>query len=221
MENGRSLKSCSSSSGASSSGSSSSVGVVVVGPVSPKSPPSGSLDMYGKRRQLVKVQVLEREIALLQEELKAVDVLQPASKCCREVHEYVDGRQDPFISKKEESHLLHKPCLSWKQLCRPWGCCLSECQCHVRLPKCLSCCTCRRRQNSGRRQSGSDSNSNANCSSCWGKPTCKRGSCNGCCLMKKTMSCLSCSNCTKVNGCCPSCSNNCRCCCCYKSCCCL
>ncbi|CAI0473181.1 unnamed protein product [Linum tenue] len=51
-----------------------------------------------------------------QEELKAVDVLQPASKCCREVHEYVDGRQDPFISKKEESHLLHKPCLSWKQL---------------------------------------------------------------------------------------------------------
>ncbi|CAI0419042.1 unnamed protein product [Linum tenue] len=214
MENGRSLKSCSSSSGASSSGSSSSVGVVVVGPVSPKSPPSGSLDLYGKRRQLVKVQVLEREIALLQEELKAVEILQPASKCCREVHEYVDGRQDPFISIKEEPHQLHKPCLSWKQLCLPWVCCLGECQWHVQLPKCLSCCTCRRRHNSGHRQS----DSNSKCCSCWGKPTCKSGSCNGCGLMKSASSCLSCSNCPKVNGCCPSCSNSS---CCYKSCCCL
>lgn len=35
-------------------------------PKCPKSPPPGALDLYGKRRQTVKVQVLEREIGLLQ-----------------------------------------------------------------------------------------------------------------------------------------------------------
>lgn len=33
---------------------------------SPKSPPPPGLDLYGKRRQMVKLQVLEREIGLLQ-----------------------------------------------------------------------------------------------------------------------------------------------------------
>ncbi|KAK4269063.1 hypothetical protein QN277_022268 [Acacia crassicarpa] len=55
-------------------------------PLSPKSsPPLGLLDFYGKRKQMVKIQVLEREIALLQEELKSLEGLHPASRCCKEV----------------------------------------------------------------------------------------------------------------------------------------
>ena len=34
--------------------------------MAPKSPPPGLLDFYGKRKQMVKIKVLEREIALLQ-----------------------------------------------------------------------------------------------------------------------------------------------------------
>ncbi|XP_028752202.1 guanine nucleotide-binding protein subunit gamma 3 isoform X2 [Neltuma alba] len=55
-------------------------------PLSPRSPPPpGLLDFYGKRKQMVKIQVLEREIALLQEELKSLEGLHPASRCCKEV----------------------------------------------------------------------------------------------------------------------------------------
>lgn len=35
-------------------------------PVSPRSPPAGSIDLFGKRTQMFKVQALEREIGLLQ-----------------------------------------------------------------------------------------------------------------------------------------------------------
>lgn len=48
-----------------SSPSSSSSSSSLAAPVSPKSPP-GSRDLFGRRRQLVKVQVLEREISLLE-----------------------------------------------------------------------------------------------------------------------------------------------------------
>lgn len=39
---------------------------LVESPMGPRSPPAAALDLYGKRRQMVKVQVLEREIGLLQ-----------------------------------------------------------------------------------------------------------------------------------------------------------
>lgn len=39
---------------------------LVMSPMGPRSPPAAALDLYGKRRQMVKVQVLEREIGLLQ-----------------------------------------------------------------------------------------------------------------------------------------------------------
>ncbi|KAF7148114.1 hypothetical protein RHSIM_Rhsim03G0227100 [Rhododendron simsii] len=44
--------------------------------------------LYGKRRELAKVQMLEREISFLEEELKFVHGLQPASRSCKE---YVNG----------------------------------------------------------------------------------------------------------------------------------
>ncbi|OMO66147.1 hypothetical protein COLO4_30738 [Corchorus olitorius] len=65
-------------------------------PVSPRSPP-GSLDFYGKRTQMVKVQALEREIGLLQDELKSVDGFQPASAYCKEVDDFVGATQDPLV----------------------------------------------------------------------------------------------------------------------------
>ncbi|XVF86918.1 hypothetical protein PTKIN_Ptkin18bG0079500 [Pterospermum kingtungense] len=67
-------------------------------PVSPRSPP-GSIDLYGKRTQMFKVQALEREISLLQEELKSVEGLQPASRYCKEVDDFVGAKQDPLVTK--------------------------------------------------------------------------------------------------------------------------
>ncbi|GKE34445.1 hypothetical protein Tco_1453767 [Tanacetum coccineum] len=42
------------------------------------------VDLYGKRRQIAKVQVLEREIGLLQDEIKSLAELELASRCCKE-----------------------------------------------------------------------------------------------------------------------------------------
>ncbi|KAF1876174.1 hypothetical protein Lal_00006805 [Lupinus albus] len=52
-------------------------------PPSPKSPPEYP-DLYGKRREMARIQMLEREIRFLQEELKHVEGLQPASRCIKE-----------------------------------------------------------------------------------------------------------------------------------------
>ncbi|KAI9162087.1 hypothetical protein LWI28_023702 [Acer negundo] len=79
-------------------------------PMSPRSPPGGGLDLYGKRRQMVKVQVLEREIGLLQEELKSVEDLQPASRCCKELNDFIEAKPDPFIAEtavRAVHHFLH------------------------------------------------------------------------------------------------------------------
>ncbi|CAN1169125.1 Guanine nucleotide-binding protein subunit gamma 3 [Linum perenne] len=209
MDNGGvlNLRSSSSSSGSSS---------LTAPPVSPKSPPSGSLDLYGKRRQLVKVQILEREIGLLQEELKAVEGLELASKCCKELHDFVDGKQDPLVSLKEDAH-MHKPCLSLKRICRSWLCCLCKCQCRIKLPKCVPCCacfscscTCRGLccKRSSCSSGGSETGSKCCClSSCWRKPKCKnRGSCCCSCSCFRggcgcfAIPCVSCS-CKKVNLC--------------------
>ncbi|CAL0308681.1 unnamed protein product [Lupinus luteus] len=50
----------------------------------PKSPPPGLLNFHGKRKQLLKLQILETEILFLQEELKSLEGLLPASRCCKE-----------------------------------------------------------------------------------------------------------------------------------------
>ncbi|KAK4391883.1 Guanine nucleotide-binding protein subunit gamma 3 [Sesamum angolense] len=65
-------------------------------PPRPKSPPQYP-DLYGKRRELAKVQMLEREIGFLEEELKSIEGLQPASRSCKEVADFVTGNADPLI----------------------------------------------------------------------------------------------------------------------------
>ncbi|KAI7728926.1 hypothetical protein M8C21_027288, partial [Ambrosia artemisiifolia] len=60
----------------------------------PKSPP----ELYGKRRESAKVDMLEREIAYLQEELKSIENLRPASSCIKEVADYVVTTPEPLIT---------------------------------------------------------------------------------------------------------------------------
>ncbi|KAK1417434.1 hypothetical protein QVD17_26561 [Tagetes erecta] len=60
----------------------------------PKSPP----ELYGKRRELAKVVMLEREIGFLEEELKSIETLQPASSCIKEVADYVGTIPEPLIT---------------------------------------------------------------------------------------------------------------------------
>ncbi|KAF5793427.1 putative G-protein gamma [Helianthus annuus] len=67
--------------------------------ISPLSSPSSIVfvDLYGKRRQVAKVQVLEREIGLLQDEIKSLAELEVASRCCKELEDYVEATPDPLV----------------------------------------------------------------------------------------------------------------------------
>ncbi|KAK2412388.1 guanine nucleotide-binding protein subunit gamma [Trifolium repens] len=94
--------------------SSSSSSVPSLPPPSPKSPPEYP-DLYGKRREMAKVQMLEREISFLEEELKSVEGLQPASKCCKELADYVVANSDPLLPSNKKNR---RSCRFWKWLSR-------------------------------------------------------------------------------------------------------
>lgn len=115
--------------------------------MSPKSPPPGLVDFHGKRKQMIKVQVLEREIGLLQEELKSLEALHPASRCCKELDDFVGSISDPFTPKKQAiSESQH----SRKQLSLPWICCSSSCLLHKKMAKgCFACCSSSKSKCSG------------------------------------------------------------------------
>ncbi|KAJ4834711.1 hypothetical protein Tsubulata_007666 [Turnera subulata] len=93
-------------------------------PPCPKSPPEYP-DLYGKRREMARVLMLEREIGFLEEELKSVQGFQPASRCCKEVTDFVVSNPDPLIPTYRKNR---KSCRFWKWL---WYCCLSFCSCFV------------------------------------------------------------------------------------------
>ncbi|XP_027173984.1 guanine nucleotide-binding protein subunit gamma 3 [Coffea eugenioides] len=81
-------------------------------PPRPKSPPEYP-DLYGKRRELAKVQMLEREIRFLEDELKFVEGLQPASRSCKDVADYVTANSDPLMPATKR---VHRSCCFWKWL---------------------------------------------------------------------------------------------------------
>ncbi|KAK8286818.1 hypothetical protein V6Z12_D07G016500 [Gossypium hirsutum] len=81
-------------------------------PPCPKSPPEYP-DLYGKRRETAKVQMLEREISFLEVELKSVEGLQHASSCCKEVTDFVTTNSDPLIPTNRKNR---KSCRLWKWL---------------------------------------------------------------------------------------------------------
>ncbi|KAG5408797.1 hypothetical protein IGI04_005116 [Brassica rapa subsp. trilocularis] len=154
-------------------------------PPRPKSPPPYP-DLYGKRREAARVQMLEREIGL-----------QPSSRCCKEVSDFVVANSDPMIPAF--------PCLSVASFC---CCCRSECSCHLRKPKCCNstCCSC----------VGSKCFNGSCCSNscCCPKPSCPKclscPSCScfrGCCCCPKP----SCPSCSCFRGCCCSCPDLCCC----------
>ncbi|XP_010261832.1 PREDICTED: guanine nucleotide-binding protein subunit gamma 3 [Nelumbo nucifera] len=112
-------------------------------PPRPKSPPQYP-DLYGKRRELLKVQMLEREIGFLEEELKSLEGLQPASRRCKEVHDFLMANPDPLIPtnrKIRRSHrfwkwLCGKSCFNFSWIC----CCFSGCSLRLSMPSCCNCC---------------------------------------------------------------------------------
>ncbi|KAL4613792.1 hypothetical protein ACB092_07G006200 [Castanea dentata] len=197
--------------------SSSSSSVPSLPPPRPKSPPAYP-DLYGKRRETAKVQMLEREIGFLEEELKSAQSLQPASRCCKEITDYVVANSDPFIPTNRK---IRRPCRFWKWLCGmpcfnlSWicCCCCTGCSIHLERPRC-SCCSC-------------DCNP---CKYCSCNP-CSCNPCNCCfcvgCHFPKWRWCCSCprSNCCRKvscrRNCChfpsPSCPD-CSCCICRCSC---
>ncbi|XP_076940797.1 guanine nucleotide-binding protein subunit gamma 3-like [Bidens hawaiensis] len=88
--------------GETSNGSSSSSLSPVSVSVSVSSPSSiVYVDLYGKRRQLAKVQVLEREINVLQDEIKSLAELELASRCCKELEDFVEATPDPLVAIKQ------------------------------------------------------------------------------------------------------------------------
>ncbi|XP_027337335.1 guanine nucleotide-binding protein subunit gamma 3-like [Abrus precatorius] len=106
----------------------------------PKSPLPGLVDFHGKRKQLVKIQVLEREIGLLQEELKSLEGLQPASKCCKEVDAFVGSVSDPLTPTRKQTNTEFQRFS--KQIRLGWVCCSSSCLLHKKMGKGGCGCSC-------------------------------------------------------------------------------
>nr|DAD49166.1 TPA_asm: hypothetical protein HUJ06_019103 [Nelumbo nucifera] len=168
-------------------------------PPCPKAPPDYP-DLYGKRRELLKVQVLEREIGFLQEELKSVEDLQPASRGCKEVHDFVMPNPDPFIPRGLKTRRSHG---FWNWLCGKccfncsWLCCFGGCSLHLEK---TSCCNCR-------------------ASVKWQGCCClKKKSCQHCCILP-ALACTDCHPCNGCTSCCTGCKKVCHCSNCTKACC--
>ncbi|KAL6846212.1 hypothetical protein ACP4OV_023660 [Aristida adscensionis] len=69
----------------------------------PKSPPRYP-DLCGRRRLQLELQILNREIDFLKDELQSLEGVQPVSRSCKEVNEFVGTKQDPLIPIKKRRH---------------------------------------------------------------------------------------------------------------------
>ncbi|XP_061368559.1 guanine nucleotide-binding protein subunit gamma 3-like [Gastrolobium bilobum] len=194
---------------------------------SPKTPP-GFPDLYGKRRDMARVHMLEREISFLEEELKSSEGLQPASRCCKEIADFVMANSDPVLPTSKKNR---RSCSFWKWLCGMpcfnlswifcW--CCDGCSEHLKWPSCCChckpCCnwisSCLPSINCSLPKWGCCSGQKSHCckDKCGCKNCCIVPSCNfgwpfpSCCLCKCSCSC-SCPSCPKIRPCC----------CCTKSC---
>ncbi|KAL3825395.1 hypothetical protein ACJIZ3_021424 [Penstemon smallii] len=191
-------------------------------PPRPKSPPEYP-DLYGKRRELAKVQMLEREINFLEEELKFVEVLQPASRSSKEVVDFVTRNADPFIPTTKK---IRRSKRFWKWLCgvscfniSSIFCC---CLCRLKGAKCCECsiCNCSNPCSNCRMPK-------CRCSSCWSSQCFSMSTCSWNCCIPKCPSCLNCCSlrsckfypkCPEVNICSCYCNKNFCCYSCYFCC---
>ncbi|KAK9282525.1 hypothetical protein L1049_005445 [Liquidambar formosana] len=171
---------------------------------SPESP-LGHPDLYWKRRKMAKVQVLEREIGLLEEELKSLEGLQPASRCCKELDDFIGAKPDPFTAVNQK---VHKSNSFWKRLwgksCSkfPWICCFSQSSHHLEMPS-----YCARYPSDSSDLPGCSCMEKLDCQKCCGVPvlSCPHRICSGCKLfLPKCTKMKFCSNCAKAsyNPCC-------------------
>ncbi|XP_071686183.1 uncharacterized protein [Rutidosis leptorrhynchoides] len=179
----------------------------------PKSPP----ELYAKRRDLAKLVKLEREIGFLQEELKSIEKLQPASFCIKEVADYVVTNPEPLITICRKNHkscgfwkwLCGNPCFRMSSICCCCGCCLEtpsccccgscslpKCTCSFK-PRCPSTCFCCPNCSDNCCPKCPDYSCRCKCSClCW-PPKCscpklpKCSSC-GCCSLNCCYSCCRC-----------------------------
>ncbi|XP_027339514.1 guanine nucleotide-binding protein subunit gamma 3-like [Abrus precatorius] len=188
--------------------------------------PPGYPDLYGKRREMARVQMLEREISFLEEELKSSDGLQRASRCCKEIADYVMANPDPLLPTSKKNR---RSCGFWKWLCGipcfnlSWICCwcCDGCFSHINLSSCCShckscnwCCSCLPSINCSLPKGHSCYGGRSHCcrESCCCTKCCILPSCNfrwpfpSCCICKCSCSC-SCPNFPKVSPCC--CTNSC------------
>ncbi|KAJ8505565.1 hypothetical protein OPV22_006451 [Ensete ventricosum] len=84
---------------------------VVVAP-RPKSPPKYP-DLCGSRRLQLELHVLNREIGFIEEEMQSLEGIQPVSRCCKEVKEFVEMKPDPLMPINKRRH---KSCCLWRWL---------------------------------------------------------------------------------------------------------
>ncbi|EYU28324.1 hypothetical protein ABFS82_12G129100 [Erythranthe guttata] len=192
-------------------------------PPQPKSPPEYP-DLYGKRRELAKAQMLEREIGFLEEELKSIEGLQLASRSCKEVADFVMANVDPLIPTNKK---IRRSRRFWKWLCGiscftvSWSCCCCCCNCssQLEIPRCCKCttdvCNCCSKLCVKCRMPKCNCFSSTKC--------CSESKCGlncGCCCCKlpKCPSCTSCS-CFSCCTCYPKCPKLNILSCCHKTCC--
>ncbi|GLJ10635.1 hypothetical protein SUGI_0132200 [Cryptomeria japonica] len=86
-------------------------------------------DMLCLIKKQVELNRLTKEISLLEEELKTLEGLPPASKCCTEVVEFVGKHSDPFL-----------PFVNKGQSISSWDRWFKE---HSTDSECSCCCSCR------------------------------------------------------------------------------
>ncbi|KAE9604671.1 putative G-protein gamma [Lupinus albus] len=97
-------------------------------------------ELYRKRRKVARFQMLEREISFLQEELKSCEGLEQASKCCKEIADFVMENSDPLLPMNNKSNKSNS---FWKWLCwipcfnMSWICCW---YCDGCFPRCCYNC---------------------------------------------------------------------------------
>ncbi|XP_047333949.1 guanine nucleotide-binding protein subunit gamma 3-like [Impatiens glandulifera] len=205
--------------------------VLSLPPPRPKSPPAYP-DLYGKRRELLKAQMLERDGVYLEEELKFVGGLQPASLGCKEVVEFVTANSDPLMPiSQRRSGRRRCRFLKWLRgaICFDLWC--IPCSCRCRMPEC--CCYCGMPWSCGclsppgllrKLDCWSQCCSNCDCNMPSSSTSCKNGCYSKCCtslsLIIPSLKCPSLLSCkwTCCSCCCylPKCPklnfNNCCCC---------
>nr|BAN13405.1 grain length protein [Oryza sativa] len=86
----------------------------------PKSPPAPP-DPCGRHRLQLAVDALHREIGFLEGEINSIEGIHAASRCCREVDEFIGRTPDPFItisSEKRSHDHSHHFLKKFRCLCR-------------------------------------------------------------------------------------------------------